>query len=101
MSSGLPPFENEPVLELRRAPVRAGLSDALEALDRSLPLQVPVLVGPDQRAPASDRLLSTDPGAPERIVAIAARATDREVSSAVAVASEAFKRWRGTPAAER
>ena len=30
-----PPFANEPMLELRRAAVRAGLRDALAALDRS------------------------------------------------------------------
>ncbi len=38
----LPPFANEPVLELRRAAVRAQLADALGRLERRLPLSVPV-----------------------------------------------------------
>ena len=40
-----PPFANEPVLELRRAPVRAQLADALRAHDERGPLDVPVWVG--------------------------------------------------------
>ena len=36
-------FRNEPVLELRRAPARESLLEALRALDAKLPLQVPVL----------------------------------------------------------
>ena len=34
----LPPFANEPVLELRRAAVRAGLGEALAGVDALLPL---------------------------------------------------------------
>ncbi len=40
----LPAFRNEPILELRRAPVRDGLAAALSSLDAKLPLGVPVLV---------------------------------------------------------
>ena len=55
-------FVNEPLLELRRAPVREALVDALAALDRSLPLRVPVLVAGERRdAPT---LRSADPGSP-------------------------------------
>ena len=68
----LPPFANEPVLELRRATVRAQLAEALERLDRELPLSVPVMIGDQDRpGPGFD---SADPGDPERIVAHAARA---------------------------
>src|ERR1039457_3245758 len=35
------PFANEPVLELRRAAVRAQLADALDRVDRELPIRVP------------------------------------------------------------
>ena len=37
----LPPFVNEPLLELRRAPVREQLADALAALDARGPLACP------------------------------------------------------------
>ena len=85
MSAPLSPFANEPILELRRAPVRAQLADALAALDARLPLRVPVWVGADRGA--ADGLDSTDPGAPDRLVAAAARAGEAEVESAVAAAN--------------
>ena len=56
-------FRNEPILELRRAPVRESLLEALRGLDRRLPLEVPVLVGGERGAASG--LDSTDPGAPE------------------------------------
>src|ERR1043165_5316884 len=39
------PFENEPTLELRRAPNRAAWLGPLRALDARLPIQVPLIVG--------------------------------------------------------
>jgi hypothetical protein len=56
-------FVNEPLLELRRAPVREVLVDALAALDRELPWHVPVLIGGERRDHPSFE--SSDPGAPE------------------------------------
>jgi predicted delta-1-pyrroline-5-carboxylate dehydrogenase group 2 len=93
------PFANEPVLELRRAAVRAQLTDALAALDARLPLRVPVTIGRDHRA--GSELVSTDPGHPDRVVAAAAKADDRDVAAALEVATEAFKSWRATSAEER
>jgi RHH-type proline utilization regulon transcriptional repressor/proline dehydrogenase/delta 1-pyrroline-5-carboxylate dehydrogenase len=43
------PFANEPVLELRRAPVRAKLEEALREHDSRPPLKVPVWIGDDRR----------------------------------------------------
>jgi RHH-type transcriptional regulator, proline utilization regulon repressor / proline dehydrogenase / delta 1-pyrroline-5-carboxylate dehydrogenase len=95
----LSPFANEPVLELRRAAVRARLRDALARLETTLPLRVPVMVGADERAGGG--LLSTDPGEPERVVAVAARAGDSDVEAAVAEAERGFRSWREVPAADR
>ena len=92
------PFANEPVLELRRAPVRAQLADALAAHDAAGPLAVPVWIGDDTRA--GDALVSTDPGAPDRVVARAAAATDAEVDTALATAAGS-RAWAATPAARR
>jgi RHH-type proline utilization regulon transcriptional repressor/proline dehydrogenase/delta 1-pyrroline-5-carboxylate dehydrogenase len=97
--AGLPPFANEPILELRRGVVRAGLADALGALDRTLPLRVPVIVGGSERA--GEELLSTDPGTPQRVVASAARAGEAEVAAAVDAASDGCRAWSATPAAKR
>ena len=95
----LSPFANEPVLELRRAPVRAQLQDALGRLSRTLPLRVPVMIGAGERA--GEELLSTDPGEPDNVVAVAARATEAEVSSAVAEAERGFRDWRTVRAEDR
>jgi RHH-type proline utilization regulon transcriptional repressor/proline dehydrogenase/delta 1-pyrroline-5-carboxylate dehydrogenase len=62
----LPPFTNEPVLELRRSPVRAQLADAIAEHDRHDPVRVPVWIGDDRRD--GDELVSTDPGNPDRVV---------------------------------
>ena len=95
----LPPFRNEPVLELRRASERGRLTDALRELDARLPLRVPVWIGDDRRD--GEELVSTDPAAPDRVVATAAIATAAEAEHAVATARDALDSWSRTPAAER
>jgi len=93
-------FVNEPLLELRRAPVREQLTAALADLDRTLPIGVPIIAG-EQRTTDRETFTSTDPGAPERVVAIAHAATRRDVDDAVAAARAAFADWSGRPAAAR
>jgi RHH-type proline utilization regulon transcriptional repressor/proline dehydrogenase/delta 1-pyrroline-5-carboxylate dehydrogenase len=95
----LPPFANEPILELRRAAVRSGLTDALAGLDAKLPLQVPVMIGTDERR--GDELVSTDPGDPDRVVAQTARATSSDVDAAVATARTGLADWGSRSAADR
>ncbi|MGO9903435.1 MAG: aldehyde dehydrogenase family protein [Solirubrobacteraceae bacterium] len=99
--SELAPFRNEPVLELRRAPVRASLLTALTALDARLPINVPVIVAGDQRGASANVLHSTDPGAPERLVARAATASLADVDGAVGAATRAVREWASRPAVER
>lgn len=95
----LPPFANEPVLELRRAAVRDQLAEVLARLDAQLPLSVPVMIAGGERA--GDQLRSTDPGEPERVVARAAAASSAEVREAVAEAQRGFREWSARSAAER
>jgi RHH-type transcriptional regulator, proline utilization regulon repressor / proline dehydrogenase / delta 1-pyrroline-5-carboxylate dehydrogenase len=94
------PFRNEPILELRRAAVRAQLADALRDHDARGPVSVPVWVGEDRRE--GSELVSTDPGAPDRVVAEAAKATEADVEAAVAAAAGPGGRsWSAKPAQER
>jgi RHH-type transcriptional regulator, proline utilization regulon repressor / proline dehydrogenase / delta 1-pyrroline-5-carboxylate dehydrogenase len=95
----LSPFSNEPVLELRRSAVRAQLSDALAGVDRELPISVPVRIGSDERV--GDQLESTDPGAPDRLVARAARAGSSDAAAAVGQARQGLQAWRSIPARQR
>jgi RHH-type proline utilization regulon transcriptional repressor/proline dehydrogenase/delta 1-pyrroline-5-carboxylate dehydrogenase len=93
------PFANEPVLELRRTAVRSGLADALSAVDQTLPLSVPVMIGEGSRA--GQELESTDPGTPERVVAHAAVTTSDELDAAIAVARGGLRQWRARSAEQR
>jgi RHH-type proline utilization regulon transcriptional repressor/proline dehydrogenase/delta 1-pyrroline-5-carboxylate dehydrogenase len=93
------PFVNEPVLELRRAPMRETLAAGLQAVDRRLPLRVPVWIAGERRD--GEELVSTDPGDPQRVVALAAGATRDEAGAAIAAAEQAFDAWAATPAARR
>jgi RHH-type proline utilization regulon transcriptional repressor/proline dehydrogenase/delta 1-pyrroline-5-carboxylate dehydrogenase len=97
----LPAFSNEPILELRRASVRAELADALDAVDRALPLSVPVAIGRELRRDGADPLVSTDPGDPSRAVARAATATPADVDAAVAAAGSSRASWGDIGAARR
>ncbi|MFL5840342.1 MAG: aldehyde dehydrogenase family protein [Thermoleophilaceae bacterium] len=86
------PFENEPVLELRRAANREALADALRELDARLPLRIPG---------EGETFESTDPGMPSRVVAIAPRATEADASAAIDAAEAAFPEWRARSWEER
>jgi RHH-type proline utilization regulon transcriptional repressor/proline dehydrogenase/delta 1-pyrroline-5-carboxylate dehydrogenase len=92
-------FANEPLAELRRAPQRERLLAALRELDAELPLHVPVWTGDGRRE--GDAIVSTDPGSPGRVVALAAAASAPEVDEAVASARAAFPGWAATSAEAR
>jgi RHH-type proline utilization regulon transcriptional repressor/proline dehydrogenase/delta 1-pyrroline-5-carboxylate dehydrogenase len=91
------PFANEPVLELRRAPVRASLLEALSELDARLPVRM----GAQGAGPGGQTFTSTDPGNPERVVGVAARATADEARAAVVAAVDAASAWAETPVEKR
>src|SRR5437588_12538677 len=84
----LAPFVNEPILELRRASVRAELADALERLDQRLPIEVPVLGADGASAGSGASIESIDPGEPDRLVARAARASEDDAAQAIAEAQQ-------------
>ena len=94
-----PGFRNEPILELRRAAARSSLAEALRELDTRLPLEVPVLIGGDRGGEGG--LDSTDPGAPDRLVARAGSASEDDAVEAVGAAVEGFREWSARTPAER
>jgi RHH-type proline utilization regulon transcriptional repressor/proline dehydrogenase/delta 1-pyrroline-5-carboxylate dehydrogenase len=95
------PVANEPTLELRRAAARESLVDALAELDARLPLEVPLMLGSERVGPGGDAFESTDPGEPERVVAVAARGGAEAAAAAVRAAAEAFPEWRDRGAERR
>ena len=92
-------FANEPVLELRRASVRERLGAALGELDRRLPVRVPVWIGGQARE--GESLVSADPGAPDRVVALAAEATAADVDAALTRAGAGAREWRSRSPQQR
>jgi RHH-type proline utilization regulon transcriptional repressor/proline dehydrogenase/delta 1-pyrroline-5-carboxylate dehydrogenase len=92
-------FTNEPLLELRRPSVRDALSQALEDLDRSLPLEAPGLIGQERLAAAD--LVSTDPGRPHSVIAVSGNCSAGDVDRAVDVALAGRAGWAGSGARER
>ena len=92
-------FSNEPILELRRAPVRETLLEALRSLDARLPLSVPMIIGTDRSV--GEELVSSDPGMPSRAVALAPVAGEAEAAAAVEAAERGFREWSARPALER
>jgi RHH-type proline utilization regulon transcriptional repressor/proline dehydrogenase/delta 1-pyrroline-5-carboxylate dehydrogenase len=95
----LPTFINEPIGELRRASVRDELLAGMQKLEPKLPIKVPVWIGDGERH--AEELTSTDPGNPDRVVALSAVATNAEVDEAVRTAERGFQRWSQTPATKR
>jgi RHH-type transcriptional regulator, proline utilization regulon repressor / proline dehydrogenase / delta 1-pyrroline-5-carboxylate dehydrogenase len=93
------PFANEPLLELRRAEVRDALLQAGTSLDAELPLRVPALIGVERVA--GEALVSTDPGEPERVVALAPLNTSADAKRAVGLATAFAPRWSSAPAEQR
>src|SRR5205823_2347738 len=79
--SSLPPFVNEPILELRRRDARDALEAGKARLEPRLPLHAPALIGRERSD--GDALVSTDPGNPDRAVALAPRCTPADAARGV------------------
>ncbi len=95
----LPTFVNEPIGELRRASVRDELQAGMAKLEPRLPIKVPVWIADGERY--AEELTSTDPGDPNRVVALTAKSTEAEVDEAVKTATRGFAKWSATPAIRR
>jgi RHH-type proline utilization regulon transcriptional repressor/proline dehydrogenase/delta 1-pyrroline-5-carboxylate dehydrogenase len=90
----LPPFKNEPHLDLRRPEVRSALRDALAALDTKLPVRVPALIGGARSEGRA--LVSTDPGDPDRVVAEAELSGSDLAHEAIERARSGLELWSAT-----
>ena len=95
----LPPFANEPALELRRASERSALLDALGELDSAGPVRAPVWI--DEQRRDGEQLVSTSPADPLRVVAVAAVAREDEVDAALDTALHGADAWRTSTAVDR
>jgi RHH-type proline utilization regulon transcriptional repressor/proline dehydrogenase/delta 1-pyrroline-5-carboxylate dehydrogenase len=97
--TGLPPFHNEPLLELRRSSERERLLGGLEWLDRRDPLSAAIVVAGERRD--GNNIVSCDPSDPGRIIALAPQAAAADVDEALQAAQEGFRMWSQLRAAQR
>ena len=86
-------FRNEPVLEFRRESVRAQALRALVELRAKLPLRL--------QTAGSGELVSTNPGNPSEVVALAPEASAADAGAAVRRAAAAFQDWSRLEVAHR
>jgi RHH-type proline utilization regulon transcriptional repressor/proline dehydrogenase/delta 1-pyrroline-5-carboxylate dehydrogenase len=84
-------FRNEPVLEFRRESVRAQALRALAELRRKLPLRID----------GGGELVSTNPAAPDEVIATAPDGARADADAAVQRAACAFSAWAELDAGER
>jgi RHH-type proline utilization regulon transcriptional repressor/proline dehydrogenase/delta 1-pyrroline-5-carboxylate dehydrogenase len=92
-------FQNEAPLAVESASVREGFMGALGALDASLPLDVPSLVG--GRSARSGALRSVDPACPSQVVAVADVADPGLVNEAISCAATDGRIWSTSSPSER
>ena len=92
-------FRNEPLAELRSASVRDAMVSELSALDGELPLRIPALIGAEQLD--GNGFESIDPSRIDRVVGLAAGATEADVDRAVEVAAGGAEEWGRRPVEDR
>ena len=93
-------FRNEPVAELRRAPVRARFASAVSAVESTLGFDVSLLIA-GRAVSTKDTLPSVDPGRTSRTVAVQSLADGEHVHEAMAAATGALAGWSSRSVHER
>ncbi|MBV9253622.1 MAG: proline dehydrogenase family protein [Actinobacteria bacterium] len=93
-------YEPEPVSEWRRSAPRAAMAVSVRAAGSGLGFRVPALIG-GREVSTADTIPSVDPARPATIVATSASCGTREADAAIEAATQAWERWRHTPARDR
>ncbi|MEX2301763.1 MAG: proline dehydrogenase family protein [Bryobacterales bacterium] len=93
-------FSNVPLLDWTLARNRDEFSKALPSIRARFPIRVPLVVAGSERV-TERQIRSTNPNAPEELVASISVAGEPDAAEAISAAREAFPAWRDTPAEER
>jgi RHH-type transcriptional regulator, proline utilization regulon repressor / proline dehydrogenase / delta 1-pyrroline-5-carboxylate dehydrogenase len=93
-------FVNEPHADFARPACRGRAADALQTVQRRLPLHAELVIDGEARRGAGT-LTSTDPARPACVVGTVETAGPDDVEAAVQAARHAFPAWRDTPARDR
>lgn len=100
LTSGLPPFSNEPPTDFSRPEARASMRKALEEVRGCFGKKHP-LIWKGRTVSTGVEFASTDPGDASTVIARFEQARPEDADKAIALAVEASRTWSSTPAAER
>jgi RHH-type proline utilization regulon transcriptional repressor/proline dehydrogenase/delta 1-pyrroline-5-carboxylate dehydrogenase len=94
------PFENSPHTDFTDSAQRRAFADAVDRVQRMLPVRVPVVIGGDEREQRKihERECPSDPS---MLVARVSLATRADADEAVKFAYDAWPAWRDRPLEER
>ena len=93
-------FTNEAFVDFTNPDIAARMEKALRKVSGELGRDYPLIVG-GEKITTDDKINSIDPSNPDQLVGKSSKATREIAEKAIAVASEAFDKWRFVPAAER
>jgi len=94
------PFQNEPALDFSLPENRAAMRAALEQVKSQLGQRYPIVIGGERRE-TGEWIRSVNPGHPDQVVGLVAKARAADVEDAVAAAEAAYQEWRRMPASGR
>lgn len=97
---GLPPFQNEPHYDWAISENRDLFGRELKEVRKKFPFKVPLHLG-GKKIRMKNKILSTNPNAPEEVIGQISSAGKKEAEKAVSAARSAFPRWRDTDSGER
>lgn len=95
----IPPFSNEPYIDLNDTDVRAAMKNAIERVSSEQKEYLLMIGGEKLRT--DKKIKSVNPSNPDQIIGTVSKADRELVEKTMVAAWKAFETWKNTPASER
>ncbi len=95
----IPPFSNEPYIDLNDTDVRAAMKNAIERVSSEQKEYLLMIGGEKLRT--DKKIKSVNPSNPDQIIGTVSKADRELVDKTMVAAWKAFETWKNTPASER
>lgn len=95
----IPPFLNEPYIDLNDTDVRAAMKNAIERVSSEQKEYLLMVAGEKLRT--DKKIKSVNPSNPDQIIGTVSKADRELVDKTMVAAWKAFETWKNTPASER
>jgi len=93
--AGLPPFNNEPMVDFTREDHRQAFPKQIAEIRKQLGRRYPLYIN-GQEITTSDTIPSVNPAKPAEVIGVVCQAGTKEVGDAIAAAKAVFPAWRDT-----